>query len=207
MLRKCTASMAKSRAKTYAVVRFTVSYMDMNRFYQDSSSYRLSSLPINSRQADFSPNVLQGRVSICIGPRRIRRNKAGGSTGTRTPFLDLYFHADTNQLRTAAPEVARATNTAQVGGSAPAEQAAETNASPDKGVTKAEIFSRTLNTKYHEGPMTFTRDQTTIVFTRNNASKGKSGKSSDGVRKLKTIHCERKKRQVDVGQGSTVQQQ
>ena len=32
--------------------RFTVSYMDLSRFYQDSSSYRLSSLPINSRQAD-----------------------------------------------------------------------------------------------------------------------------------------------------------
>src|SRR5205823_2558667 len=35
--------------------RFTVSYMDMSRFYQDSSSYRISNLPINSRQADFSP--------------------------------------------------------------------------------------------------------------------------------------------------------
>lgn len=164
--------------------RFTVSYMDMNRFYQDSSSYRLSSLPINSRQADFSPMYYKGGLVFVSA-----RDESGAIkrvfNWNQTPFLDLYFHADTNQLRTAAPEVARATNTAQVGGSSPAEQAAETNASPDKGVTKAEIFSRTLNTKYHEGPMTFTRDQTTIVFTRNNASKGKSGKSSDGVRKLK----------------------
>jgi outer membrane protein OmpA-like peptidoglycan-associated protein len=33
--------------------------------------------------------------------------------------------------------------------------------------------------------MTFTKDQSLIVFTRNNGSKGKSGKSNDGVRKLK----------------------
>ena len=33
--------------------------------------------------------------------------------------------------------------------------------------------------------MTFTKDQSFIVFTRNNSSKGKSGKSSDGVKKLK----------------------
>ena len=50
---------------------------------------------------------------------------------------------------------------------------------------KTEVFSRTINTKYHEGPVTFTRDQNVIVFTRNNASKGKTGKSSDGVKKLK----------------------
>ena len=57
--------------------RFTVSYMDMSRFYQDSSSYQLYNLPINSRQADFSPMYYKVRPGICIGPRRIGGGEAG----------------------------------------------------------------------------------------------------------------------------------
>jgi outer membrane protein OmpA-like peptidoglycan-associated protein len=70
------------------------------------------------------------------------------------------------------------------GGGPAADQSVEIEAE-NTTLSKSEKFSRTLNTKYHEGPMTFTKDQTFIVFTRNNGSKGKSGKSTDGVRKLK----------------------
>lgn len=164
--------------------RFTVSYMDMSRFYQDSSSYRLSSLPINSRQADFSPMYYKGGL-VFVSARDESGSIKRVFNWNQTPFLDLYYHADTNQLRVPNTEISRPVNTAQVGGGSNPEPPAETAPAPDQSLTKAELFSRTLNTKYHEGPMTFTQDQNTIVFTRNNASKGKSGKSSDGVRKLK----------------------
>lgn len=49
----------------------------------------------------------------------------------------------------------------------------------------AEVFSKELNTKYHEGPLTFSADGGTIFFTRNNYNEGKSRKSSDNVNKLK----------------------
>jgi outer membrane protein OmpA-like peptidoglycan-associated protein len=74
---------------------------------------------------------------------------------------------------------------AMLGGGEVAEAVKTDASSETQPLSKAEVFSRTLNTKYHEGPMTFTRDQNFIVFTRNNSSKGKSGKSSEGIRKLK----------------------
>lgn len=49
----------------------------------------------------------------------------------------------------------------------------------------AEAFSKELNTKYHEGPLTFSAYGSTVVFTRNNYNDGKSRKSSDNVNKLK----------------------
>lgn len=164
--------------------RYTVSYMDMNRFYQDSSSYRLSNLPINSRQADFSPMYYKNGLVFVSA-----RDESGAVkrvfNWNQTPFLDLYFHPDTNQLRAPVVESSRPVNSAVLGGSTESRATAPESVSETQPLTKAEIFSRTLNTKYHEGPMTFNRDQNFIVFTRNNSSKGKSGKSSDGVRKLK----------------------
>ncbi len=165
--------------------RFAVSYMDMGRFYQDSSSYRVSSLPINSRQADFSPMYYKNGL-VFVSARDESGVVKRVFSWNQTPFLDLYFHPDTVQLRVAPAETVRNPGTAVLGGgNEPSLTMPEATTAEMQTLTKAQVFSRTLNTKYHEGPMTFTRDQTTIVFTRNNASKGKSGKSSDGIRKLK----------------------
>jgi len=161
--------------------RFTVSYMDMNRFYLDSSAYRIDYLTINSRQADFSPMYYQGGL-VFVSARDESGVVKRVFSWNQTPFLDMYFHPDTAEVRRLAEPVTRA---AALGGSnATADRAADRKAD-EPALTKTELFSRTLNTKYHEGPMTFFKDQTRIIFTRNNSSRGKSGKSSDGVRKLK----------------------
>ncbi|HEV7349956.1 OmpA family protein [Telluribacter sp.] len=164
--------------------RFTVSYMDMNRFYQDSSSYKLEYIPINSRQADFSPMYYQkGLVFVSA------RNESGPIkrvfNWNQTPFLDLYFHPDTADLR-GVPESVTA---ASLGGST-INNASESTTPNENSLSRTEVFSRTLNTKYHEGPMTFFQDQKRIVFTRNNDDRGKSGKSDQGVRKLKLYSAE-----------------
>lgn len=165
--------------------RFTVSYMDMSRFYQDSSSYRIYSLPINSRQADFSPMYYKGGI-VFVSARDESGPVKRVFSWNQTPFLDLYFHPDTNQLRVPGYDAKRSVSSAVLGGSGEAKGVTnEALTSENQPLTKAEIFSRTLNTKYHEGPMTFTKDQNFIVFTRNNTSKGKAGKSSDGIKKLK----------------------
>lgn len=167
--------------------RYTVSYMDVGRFYQDSSSYKMYNLPINSRQADFSPMYYRGGI-VFVSARDESGPLKRVFTWNQTPFLDLYFHADTNEIHAPMVDMLRQPNTAVMGGSKPSSAAAPelaATASAEPKLSKTQVFSRTLNTKYHEGPMTFTRDQKMIVFTRNNGSKGKTGKSNDGVRKLK----------------------
>ena len=164
--------------------RFTVSYMEMSRFYKDSSSYRVQALPINSRQADFSPMYYKNGL-VFVSARDESGVIKRVFNSNQTPFLDLYFHPDTTQLRAPGAESAQPVMTAIVGGGGPTKIELAEAPAEQQPLTKAQLFSRTLNTKYHEGPMTFTKDQSFIVFTRNNSSKGKAGKSADGIKKLK----------------------
>jgi outer membrane protein OmpA-like peptidoglycan-associated protein len=48
----------------------------------------------------------------------------------------------------------------------------------------AHPFSKELNSVYHEGPATFTRNRDTIIFTRSNYFESHLRKSSDGINKL-----------------------
>jgi outer membrane protein OmpA-like peptidoglycan-associated protein len=54
----------------------------------------------------------------------------------------------------------------------------------DGSFEKPELFADELKTPLHEGPCTFSKDQQTIYFTRNDLYKGKRGKSKDGTTKL-----------------------
>lgn len=157
--------------------RYTIALMDMGRFYRDSSSYKVQYLPINSRQADFSPMFYKGGLVFC---------SARDETGTikrvfawnQTPFLDLYFVPDTSQL-----SIHNGLQSAQaLGGMSASNADAPT---PEAKLTKIEEFSRVLNTKYHEGPMTFFKGEQKVVFTRNNYNKGRSRESKDGTNRLK----------------------
>ncbi|GAB3336393.1 hypothetical protein GCM10027299_46390 [Larkinella ripae] len=166
--------------------KFTVSYMDLNRFYQDSSSFRVDFLPINSRQADFSPMYYQnGLVFVSARDESGPVKRVFG--WNQTPFLDLYFFPDTAELH---KNVDLAAQVASLGGGNVTADAVEVASLEEKPLSKTEVFSRTLNTKYHEGPMTFFKDQSRVVFTRNNTARGKGGKSADGVRKLKLYTAE-----------------
>ncbi len=57
-------------------------------------------------------------------------------------------------------------------------------------IAESEIFSKTLNTKFHEGPATFNKDFSQIIFTRNNYNEGQKGVSEDNVTKLKLYSAE-----------------
>jgi outer membrane protein OmpA-like peptidoglycan-associated protein len=57
----------------------------------------------------------------------------------------------------------------------------------------AKPFSREINSKYHEGPVTFTRNLDTIIFTRSNFFNKQFRKSSEGVNKLKLFLAVRDK--------------
>jgi len=50
--------------------------------------------------------------------------------------------------------------------------------------TQIQKFDASINSKYHEGPSCFTKDGSTIYFTRNNFFKGKYKKSKTGINML-----------------------
>ncbi|MFK7757848.1 MAG: OmpA family protein [Flavobacteriales bacterium] len=52
-------------------------------------------------------------------------------------------------------------------------------------------FSEKVNTKFHEGPMAFSKDLKTMYFTRNNYVNNKKNKSSDDIVKLKLLSSNR----------------
>lgn len=159
--------------------RFTVSYMDMSRFYRDSSSYQLEFLPINSPQADFSPMYYKGGLVFCSA-----RDESGAIkrvySWNQTPFLDLYFVPDTAQL-TSSTVVQKA---AALGGLS-ASNSNKTLKADGTASNKVEEFSRVINTKYHEGPLAFFKGEQKAIFTRNNFNKGRAKESKDGTTKLK----------------------
>ncbi len=166
--------------------KFTVAYMDNSRFYQDSSTYKVDYLyALNSRQSDFSPMYYKNGLVF------VSARDEGGAIKrvfmqNQTPFLDLFMFPDTSQLR--KDNIVAAKNTGAVGGGSTTFSTSEkidALAGEDKALSKIEQFSKTLNSKYHEGPVTFFKDYKKLVFTRNNYSKGRSRTGSDGVTKLK----------------------
>lgn len=57
---------------------------------------------------------------------------------------------------------------------------------------RAKLFKGKANTWLHEGTVTFSKDQETMFFTRNNYIKGKKGKDSDNTIRLKVYTAQKK---------------
>ena len=175
--------------------KLTVAYMDMNRFYKDSSSYKIDYLPINSRQADFSPMYYKSGI-VFVSARDESGVVKRVFQWNQTPFLDLYIAPDTSALKGGRVVANNRSGAATLGANQnstssvlPSVETEETYVQP---LTKAEIFSKTINTKYHEGPASFFKDYSKMVFTRNNYNKGKTGKGSDKIVKLKLYLADQK---------------
>lgn len=56
---------------------------------------------------------------------------------------------------------------------------------------KPKPFSLEINTKYHEGPVSFTADANQMFFSRNNIQEGSLSKSKDGVGKVQLFEAKR----------------
>ncbi len=55
----------------------------------------------------------------------------------------------------------------------------------DNQMKNAQLITKKVNTRFHEGPLCFTADGKTVFFTRNNISKGKKRKDQKGIQNLK----------------------
>lgn len=150
---------------------FTVAYMDRTNFYRDSSLYQIKYLDaLNSRQADFSP-MYYGKGLVFVSARDENSLIKRVFMNNQTPFLDLFEYPDTTSLSVKWGSKP----TAKISGAKSGELAA---------LDDMEVFSKKINSKYHEGPVTFFNDQKQVIFTRNNYL-GTAKKSDQGINKLK----------------------
>jgi len=167
--------------------RFTIAYMDNSHFYQDSATYKVDYLySLNSRQSDFSPMYYKHGL-VFVSAREEGRAIKRVFMQNQTPFLDLFMFADTAVLRKDNIMAMKQASGAGGGSTFSTSEKLEAMATEEneKPLSKIEQFSKTLNSKYHEGPVTFFKDYKKIIFTRNNYNNGRSRTSSDGVNKLK----------------------
>ncbi len=188
---------------------FSKLYDDVSVLSKNASCYRVDYLSVNTNAAEFSPSYHQnGLVFVSnrlssVGVRRVFE-------WNETPFLDLFFLDDVSVLGSSASGLGGASdgNTASSRGkkvgfageeqyTAPSANDSRTVGSyggtninlglgyADKPQTPSDRFGGSINSKYHEGPSTFFKDGSKVIFTRNNFLNGKTGRSSDGVNKLK----------------------
>lgn len=176
--------------------------------------YRLEYLALNSLGEEFSPAFYQDGlvyVSGSKGGSAIETSGRGGGAG----YLDLFYTPNRNSLKasntTRKADVALPKAGRQVGAdeySRPTANDSRTVPDFDGGISITDglgyetrpglarpasvgsingpqRLSATLNSRYHEGPATFSRDGSRIIFTRNNYSEGRARKSAEGITKLK----------------------
>ncbi|NID12807.1 OmpA family protein [Fibrivirga algicola] len=189
--------------------RFSKLYRDVSALTENAGSYRVDFLDLNTRQPEFSPAYYrEGLVFVTSsktenGVRRVFK-------WDNTPFLDLYFLPERSTVKGSQPTdisagkanrrqlraqsyrplgrddfTASTANDSRTPGVFGGSQMAAGEGYGMVPVSESEQFSQSLNSKYHEGPATFSADGTRVIFTRNNYNNGQSAASKDGVNKLK----------------------
>ena len=106
-------------------------------------------------------------IEVKSDPTKTARIQSGGGVGR-----DQYTYPTANDSRTATTFQEGINVTEGLGYSG-------------KQANVSRQFSESLNTKYHEGPATFSADGSQIIFTRNNYNNGKAKTSGENVNKLK----------------------
>ena len=189
--------------------RFSKLYRDVSALTENAGNYRVDFLDLNTRQPEFSPAYYrEGLVFVTSsktdnGVRRVFK-------WDNTPFLDLYFLPElsvvksTNSANTGTDKANRrqmraqsyrplgrddftasTSNDSRTPGVFGGNQVAVGEGYGMVPISESAQFSQSLNSKYHEGPATFSSDGARVIFTRNNYNNGQSAVSKDGVNKLK----------------------
>ena len=175
-------------------------------------TYRLDYLAINSPEAEFSPAFyreglvyVSGKAASSVSSESPQKgyldlfyvanrneikaistlNPDGSeaaavnnktNSASRTPRMlggDAYTRPTSNDSKTMGVYKTYGLDNQNAGG----------GAAPKPG--KPGSFSKELNTKYHEGPVSFSADGSRIIFTRNNFNEGRKGQSVENDIKLK----------------------
>ncbi|MEZ0539291.1 OmpA family protein [Fibrella arboris] len=189
--------------------RFSKLYRDVSALTSNAGSYKVDFLDLNTRDAEFSPMLYRGGLVFVTSSKAdngIRRV----FNWDNTPFLDLHYvpelssvkgtkaaslgggQASRRQVRMQSYRplgrddfTASTSNDSRTVGVYGGSQVAAGEGYGMVPVSESDQFSQSLNSKYHEGPATFSNDGSRVIFTRNNYNNGQSATSKDGVNKLK----------------------
>lgn len=193
---------------------FSKLYNNVEQLTKNAGSYKVEYLSINSGKADFSPMFYKNGLVFCSG-----RGEGAGIKRVfnwdKSAFLDLYYLSDMSAIggSTAAGlgsgGSGKVKKSRAISRGLGSDEYTDPTANDSRTVgvfggtqvnaglgyeevpmSDSDRFSKTLNSKYHEGPATFTRDGSKVIFTRNNYNNGKYKESSDGVNKLKLYTAE-----------------
>ena len=188
-------------------------YNDVSVLQKNTSKYRVDYLELNSGKAEFSPAYFKKGIVFVSG-----RNEGGAIKRTfawnDTPFLDLYYLSDLSALggeKTASlggseaknkksaskkywlgsdEYTAPTSNDTKTLGFHPSTANGMVVGAQDASPIAVKEMGKVLNSKYHEGPVTFYKDGNRMIFTRNNFLNGKYKTSKDGINKLKLYSAE-----------------
>jgi hypothetical protein len=187
--------------------RFAQSYATLGDFFADSVYYAVYYTSLNSGYSEFGPAYYKGGLTFASSrPRGNAVNRI--YEWDRSPFLDLYFAPDTTLIKEESMELRPGYAIRQVKTSGKSYRFNDDDTPPTSndsptlgytgsvltkdslhrdatGTTEALALGGDINSKFHEGPMTFFPGGDSVIFTRNNFVPGKVGKSADGTNKLK----------------------
>lgn len=190
---------------------FSKLYSNVALLIKNAGAYRVDLLDINSGDADFSPSYYKdGLVFVSARNEALKIKRV--FSWNDTPFLDLYYLPDLEKIKgKLAASMGGSNATAAVpnrnkrwksllGSDAYTSITANdsrtvgffSGAAYDTSMGYGEnpkqpsdLFSKSVNSKYHEGPVAFFKDGNRAIFTRNNFMSGRYQESSRGINKLK----------------------
>ncbi|MCY7349948.1 MAG: tetratricopeptide repeat protein [Cytophagaceae bacterium] len=207
----------KSQSEDTRGKGFSKLYTDVSKLARNAGSYKVEYLNVNTNKADFSPMYYKGGIVFCSG-----RSEGQGIKRVfnwdKSAFLDLYYLTDLSALSGSSASglggsakavkqrrgkrsnkplgrdeyTAPTANDTRTVGSYGGNQVSAGLGYAEVPESESDRFSKTLNTKYHEGPATFTQDAARVIFTRNNYNNGDYKESADKINKLKIYTAEEK---------------
>ncbi len=174
---------------------------------RESGRYRLEYLAINTPGEEFSPAFYRDGLIYVSGSK-------GGSAigvlgrGGSSSVLDLFYVPNRDGLKATiisanGTNKKAGDNRTRGGGQAGADERSRSTANDSpmlSGLNRSSAnapqrLSDALNSRYHEGPVTFSRDGSRIIFTRNNYPEGRARQSAGGTTKL-SLHTARRENGV-----------
>lgn len=184
-------------------VKFSQAYKNVKPFFADSSAYKIYKLGLNTSLSDFSPAFYRDGIAFCsnriISPDAFNRVYAYDNSA----FIDIYV-ADSSKLKPYeitkedSLEMSKrrgkryyndddtylTSNDTKTLGTYSLNYIDSTgmDAKANRMVKKISVK---INSKFHEGPMTFSPAGDTMYFTRSNYYRGKTKKTDDKIVSLK----------------------
>ena len=185
-----------SRARAFAAA-----YNDSTFFTQRTNNI-ITIANFNSEQSDFGPAFYKSGL-IFASNRTVSTMFKRTFDWDLSSFLDLYFVKDTGSIQF-APKIDTlqgsskrrkliyndddtrfTSNDTKTMSGFISQKYIDTVGTFTTSPFLIEGFSKAINSKFHEGPVCFTKDQKTIIFTRNSYYRGRTKKTKDGVNNLR----------------------